>query len=94
MTRAGERPEERDVAASTMHLTQRADGAFARRSARPNGPLTPFLVGTLIGALAGAIVGTLLSDRTRALLLGLIQLTGRELSEAEREQLRFELLLQ
>ena len=54
----------------------------------------PFLLGTAIGAVAGAVAGTLLSDRTRRLLVGLIRLAGRRLSDSERDELRFELLLQ
>ncbi len=54
----------------------------------------PFLIGTAIGGVAGAVAGTLLSDRTRRLLVGLIRLAGRRLSDAERDELRFELLLQ
>ena len=57
-------------------------------------PVGPFLAGTLVGGVAGAVAGTLLSERTRTLLLGLIHLTGRDLSRSEREQLRFELLEQ
>ena len=70
MTRNGEdkRPEESDVAAGTVETTERADSALAKRTARANRPLAPFLIGTMVGALAGAIAGTLLSDRTRALL--------------------------
>jgi uncharacterized membrane protein len=54
----------------------------------------PFLIGTAVGGLAGAVAGTLLSQPTRRLLVGLIHLAGRRLSDAEREELRFELLLQ
>ena len=54
----------------------------------------PFLLGTAVGGLAGAVAGTLLSDRTRRLLLALIRVAGRRLTDAERDQLRFELLLQ
>jgi hypothetical protein len=54
----------------------------------------PFLIGTAVGGLAGAVAGTLLSQQTRRLLVGLIHLAGRRLSDAEREELRFELLLQ
>ncbi len=54
----------------------------------------PFLLGTAVGGVAGAVAGTLLSDRTRRLLLALIRLAGRRLTDAERDQLRFELLLQ
>ena len=56
--------------------------------------IVPFLLGTALGGLAGAIAGTLLSHRTRSLLVALIQLSERRLSAAEREQLQFELLLQ
>ncbi len=58
------------------------------------GAVGPFLVGTAVGGLAGAVAGTLLSTRTRRLLIGVIQLAGRRLSSSERERLRFELLLQ
>jgi hypothetical protein len=54
----------------------------------------PFLVGTAVGGLAGAVAGTLLSQQTRRLLIGLIHLAGRRLSDDERDELRFELLLQ
>ena len=54
----------------------------------------PFLLGTAIGGVAGAVAGTMLSDRTRRLLVALIRLAGRRLSDAERDELRFELLLQ
>lgn len=56
--------------------------------------LTLFLLGTLVGGITGVVAGTLLSDRTRSLLLGLIELTGRPLSEQDRERLRFEMLAQ
>ena len=54
----------------------------------------PFLLGTAVGGLAGAVAGTLLSDRTRRLLVALIRVAGRRLTDAERDELRFELLLQ
>lgn len=74
----------------------RADSAGVRvAELQPLGsPVGPFLAGTLVGGVAGAVAGTLLSERTRSLLLGLIHLTGRDLSRSEREQLRFELLEQ
>lgn len=56
--------------------------------------LPAFMLGTLIGALAGALLGTLISPHTRAYLIGLYQLVSRRLSSAERDKLRFELLLQ
>jgi hypothetical protein len=56
--------------------------------------LPAFMLGTVIGALAGALLGTLVSPHTRAYLVGLYQLASRRLSSAERDKLRFELLLQ
>ncbi|MDP9363885.1 MAG: hypothetical protein M3Q10_06615 [Chloroflexota bacterium] len=64
------------------------------RPAAGGGPVRPFLIGTAVGGVAGAVAGALLSQRTRRLLRGLIHLAGRPLSDAEREKLRFELLLQ
>ena len=60
----------------------------------PGSPVGPFLLGTVIGGLAGAIVGTALSPHTRGFLVGLYHLVSRRLSSSERDQLRFELLLQ
>ena len=57
-------------------------------------PLGAFLAGTFVGGLAGAILGTALSPHTRGYLIGLYHLVNRRLSSAERDQLRFELLLQ
>ena len=57
-------------------------------------PLPAFMLGTVVGALAGAVLGTLVSPHTRAYLVGLYQLVSRRLSSAERDKLRFELLLQ
>ncbi|MBA2518053.1 MAG: hypothetical protein H0V24_00145 [Chloroflexia bacterium] len=57
-------------------------------------PLAPFLIGTAVGGLVGAIAGTLLANATRRLLFWLVQLVGRRLSDADRDRLRFELLLQ
>lgn len=56
--------------------------------------LPAFMLGTVIGAVAGTLVGTLISPHTRAYLVGLYQLVSRRLSSAERDKLRFELLLQ
>lgn len=56
--------------------------------------LPAFMLGTVVGAVAGALLGTLVSPHTRAYLLGLYQLVSRRLSSAERDKLRFELLLQ
>ncbi len=57
-------------------------------------PIGPFLIGTAVGGLVGAIAGTLLANATRRLLFRLVQLVGRRLSDADRDRLRFELLLQ
>ena len=57
-------------------------------------PLGPFVVGTLVGGIAGTIVGTALSPYTRGLIVGLYHVLSRRLSSSERDQLRFELLLQ
>lgn len=67
-----------------------ADGVS---DARPDA-IRPFLIGTAVGGVAGAVAGTLLSQQTRRLLLGVIHLVDRRLTDAEREELRFELLLQ
>lgn len=57
-------------------------------------PVGPFVLGTFVGAIAGAILGTALSPHTRGFLVGLYHLLNRRLSSSERDQLRFELLLQ
>jgi hypothetical protein len=60
----------------------------------PRSLIAPFVLGTVIGGIAGTIVGTALSPYTRGLIVGLYQLISRRLSSSERDQLRFELLLQ
>lgn len=60
----------------------------------PQSHVLAFVLGTVIGALAGTLVATLISPHTRAYLVGLYQLASRRLSSAERDKLRFELLLQ
>jgi hypothetical protein len=57
-------------------------------------PVAPFLLGTVVGGLAGAALGTALSPHTRGFVVGLYQLVSRRMSSSERDQLRFELLLQ
>ena len=57
-------------------------------------PIAPFLIGTAVGGLLGAVAGTLLSNATRRFLFWLVQLMGRNLSDEDRDRLRFELLLQ
>ena len=57
-------------------------------------PVGPFVLGTFVGAIAGAVLGTALSPHTRGFVVGLYHLISRRLSSSERDQLRFELLLQ
>lgn len=57
-------------------------------------PIAPFLIGTAVGGIVGAVAGTLLSNATRRFLIWLIHLAGRNLSDEERDRLRFDLLLQ
>ena len=75
----------------TLTLVERpSEGAALRQASH----VPAFMLGTLIGALAGALLGTLISPHTRAYLVGLYQLASRRLTSAERDKLRFELLLQ
>ena len=83
-----------DAAAPRSHLVVPKERGPAPAIALSRDEIRPFLVGTAVGGVAGAIAGALLSQRTRRLLIGLIHLVGRRLSAAERDQLRFELLLQ
>ena len=64
------------------------------RAERAASPVPPFLIGTLIGGIAGAVLGTVLSPHTRGFLVGLYHLVNRRLASSDRDQLRFELLLQ
>ncbi|MCA9877371.1 MAG: hypothetical protein KC442_06310 [Thermomicrobiales bacterium] len=70
------------------------DNEEAGKAPRQASRLPAFALGAVIGAVAGATLGTLLSPHTRAYLVGLYQLVSRRLSSAERDKLRFELLLQ
>ncbi len=54
----------------------------------------PFLVGTAVGGVAGAVAGTLLSAQTGHLVAALIEAVGRRGVTGERDEPRFELLLQ
>jgi hypothetical protein len=56
--------------------------------------VAPFLLGTVLGGLFGAVLGTALSPHTRGFFVGLYHLINRRLSSSDRDQLRFELLLQ
>ncbi len=80
--------------ASRPHADTPAGFDPAKTGAGSREGIRPFLVGTAVGGVAGAVAGTLLSQQTRRLLIGLIHLVGRRLTDAERDQLRFELLLQ
>jgi len=56
--------------------------------------VVPFLLGTAVGGVAGAVVGTALSHHTTHLIAAMIGHLGRRLSDADRDEPRFELLLQ
>jgi hypothetical protein len=55
---------------------------------------SPFFTGALVGGLAGAVAGTLLSQHTMHLVTAFVGLVDRRLTDAEREKIRFDLLLQ
>ena len=67
-----------------------ADGA----ATGPPSAVAPFLAGAAVGAAAGIVAGTLLSRHAVHLIAALIGAVDRRLSHEERDQLRFELLLQ
>ena len=56
--------------------------------------ITPFLTGAAVGAAAGVVAGTLLSRHAVHLIAALIDAVDRRRWREDREQLRFELLLQ
>ena len=60
----------------------------------PRGVVVPFLLGTAVGGVAGAVVGTALSHHTTHLMAAIIGHLGRRLSDADRDEPQFELLLQ
>ena len=60
----------------------------------PPSAVVPFLAGAAVGAAAGIVAGTLLSRHAVHLIAALIGAVDRRLSHDERDQLRFELLLQ
>lgn len=72
----------------------RSNGRPAVAGAREQDPLLPFLLGAAVGGVAGAVVGTVLSQHTTHLVATLIAVVDRRLHEADRERLKFELLLQ
>lgn len=79
---------------SKEESVERDSGATDARPERAASPVPPFLIGTLVGGLAGAVIGTVLSPHTRGFLVGLYHLVNRRLASSDRDQLRFELLLQ
>jgi hypothetical protein len=76
------------------HSVENASGATDVQPERTGSPVPPFLIGTLVGGITGAIIGTVLSPHTRGFLVGLYHLVNRRLASSDRDQLRFELLLQ
>jgi membrane protein YqaA with SNARE-associated domain len=54
----------------------------------------PFVTGAVVGSVAGATVGVLLSQHVGHLIASFVGVMDRKLSEAERERVRFDLLLQ
>jgi len=54
----------------------------------------PFIAGAMVGGVAGAAAGVLLSQHVGHLIASFIGVMDRKLSEAERERVRFDLLLQ
>lgn len=61
---------------------------------RSGSTVVPFLLGTAVGGVAGGLAGTLLSKHTIHLVAVIIGAVDRRLSAAERDELRFELMLQ
>lgn len=55
---------------------------------------SPFIAGAVAGSIAGAVAGTLLSQHTLHLVAAFVGLVDRRLTDAEREKIRFDLLLQ
>jgi hypothetical protein len=65
-----------------------------RGDAAGSSSIAPFLTGAAVGAAAGVVAGTLLSRHAVHLIAALIDAVDRRRWREEREQLRFELLLQ
>jgi len=66
-------------------------GSKKRRSKRA---VMPFLVGVATGGVAGAIVGTLVGEEVVQVFSSATGKIERKLTKSERNELRFELLLQ
>jgi hypothetical protein len=87
-------PREEQVEAPLLDSPRHWSGED-RPAAQPYpSPVRPFIVGTVVGGLAGAALGTVLSRHTRGFFVGLYHMLSRRLNSTERDQLRFELLLQ
>lgn len=67
---------------------------MTRSRADETGTIAPFLAGVAVGATAGVVAGTLLSRHAVHLIAALIGAVDRRLSHEDRDNLRFELLLQ
>jgi tetrahydromethanopterin S-methyltransferase subunit C len=76
---------------STHHVTT---GQTALAGGESPDAWLPFLLGAAVGGVAGAVVGTVLSEHTTHLIATMIAVVDRRLHEADRERLKFELLLQ
>ncbi len=61
---------------------------------RAGGAVVPFLVGVATGGVAGAIIGTLVGTEVVQIVTGAADRIERKLTKAERDELRFELMLQ
>ena len=83
-----------DVTLSGRHALAMVEATDVPQSSGEVSHVPAFVLGAALGTLAGALLGTFLSPHTRAYLVGLYQLVSRRLSSAERDKLRFELLLQ
>jgi tetrahydromethanopterin S-methyltransferase subunit C len=77
-----------------ISMTKMSTGQFANASVESQDALMPFLIGAAVGGVAGAVVGTVMSQHTTHLVAALIGVVDRRLHEADRERLKFELLLQ
>ena len=91
--RQGDRPAARAVGPICVG-TQPAMSDRDRGDLVASSSMTPFLTGAAIGAAAGVVAGSLLSRHAVHLIAALIDAVDRRRWREEREQLRFELLLQ
>ena len=86
--------EDERVSRQVMNPTDHRGPELPAASVSQGSSVGPFLLGTVVGGVAGAVVGTALSPHTRGFVVGLYHLVNRRLASSERDQLRFELLLQ